>query len=91
MCAAGRGRCGMTIEETAAPDFTALFGIAVRTRREQMGLLQEQVARLCDCSRPTIISIEQGKTSAGIDLALRIAKELRLSVDDIIKLGVRGD
>lgn len=47
---------------------------------------QSEMARICDVSRQTIHSIEVSKYTPSVELALKIAKVLELSVEDIFEL-----
>ncbi|HEX7724542.1 MAG TPA: helix-turn-helix transcriptional regulator [Candidatus Paceibacterota bacterium] len=52
----------------------------VRTRA---GITQEALADAVDVSRQTVISIEKGKYTPSVTLALRIAAFFKLRVEDI--------
>jgi putative transcriptional regulator len=55
--------------------------------RVQAGdITQEELAKRVACSRQTIHSIESGKFSPSIELALRIARALDVSVADLFLL-----
>lgn len=58
-----------------------LFGLAVRRRREQLGLSQEAFAEKAGVHRTYISSIELGKVQVSIGVAQRLAEalEVRLS------------
>ncbi|MBN2797419.1 MAG: helix-turn-helix transcriptional regulator [Clostridia bacterium] len=47
---------------------------------------QEQLAEIVDCTRQTIIALEQNKYNPSLVLALRIARALNVSVEDIFFL-----
>ncbi len=47
---------------------------------------QSEMARACDVSRQTIHSIEVSKYTPSVELALKIAKVLDLSVEDIFQI-----
>lgn len=55
----------------------------VRQQRQANKWSQEQFAELVDVSRQTIISIEKGKFDPSLQLALRIAKLLKMPVEAI--------
>ncbi len=44
--------------------------------RKHLNLTQEELARLVDVTRQTIISLEQGKYNPSLDLAHKITKAL---------------
>jgi transcriptional regulator with XRE-family HTH domain len=57
------------------------LGTAVRQRRQEMGLSQEQLARLVDLSRATISELENGKLKdLGSNRVERLANELGFAV-----------
>jgi len=51
--------------------------------RTQASVTQEVLAEAVDVSRQTIISIEKGKYTPSVTLALRIAEFFKLHVEDI--------
>jgi putative transcriptional regulator len=51
--------------------------------RTERSVTQEALAEAADVSRQTIISIEKGKYTPSVDLALRIAAFFKLRVEDI--------
>ncbi len=58
----------------------------VKQLREKTGLSQEKLARLADVSNNTIINIEAGKqNNPTIETLKKIAKALKVGVDDLIK------
>ncbi|OQA70518.1 MAG: anaerobic benzoate catabolism transcriptional regulator [Parcubacteria group bacterium ADurb.Bin247] len=58
----------------------------VKRLREKTGLSQEKLARLADVSNNTIINIEAGKqNNPTIETLKKIAKALKVGVDDLIK------
>jgi putative transcriptional regulator len=55
--------------------------------RVQAGdITQDELAKRVACSRQTIHSIESGKFNPSIELALRIAHALEVSVADLFRL-----
>jgi len=57
-----------------------------RIRRAQSDYTQEQLADIADCTRQTIIALEQNKYNPSLTLALKIAKALDAKVEDIFYL-----
>ena len=49
-------------------------------------LRQEDMAKLLDVSRQTIIAIENDKYNPTLELAMKIAKLLKMHVEDIFSL-----
>lgn len=58
----------------------------VHKLRKAMKLTQEDLAKRLGVTRQTIISIEQGKYIASLPLALKMAKEFCVSVENIFTL-----
>ena len=58
----------------------------VKQLRKQAGLRQEDLAKLLGVSRQTIIAIENDKYDPTLELAMKIAKQLGLSVEEIFFL-----
>ncbi len=58
----------------------------VKQLRKQAGLRQEDLAKLLGVSRQTIIAIENDKYDPTLELAMKIAKQLGLGVEEIFFL-----
>lgn len=58
----------------------------VKQLRKQMGLRQEDMAKVLGVSRQTIIAIENDKYNPTLELAMKISKLLNLHVDEIFFL-----
>lgn len=56
---------------------------AVRQRRRELRITQAELAEASDVSRQTIIAIEQGDYAPSVFLALRIARTLGSTVEDL--------
>jgi len=56
------------------------FGAAVRGRRRELGLTQEDLALEASVGRRFVIDLEAGKATASLGLALRCAQLLGLDV-----------
>ncbi len=54
--------------------------------RQQRGLTQESLAQAIGVTRQTVIAVEQGKFRPSVELALRLARELEVSVHDVFWL-----
>ena len=61
----------------------------VKPLRKQAGLCQEDMARELGVSRQTIIAIENDKYNPTLELAMKIARLLKLHVDEIFFLDDR--
>lgn len=59
---------------------------SVRGRRQEAGLTQEDLAVQCGVSRQTIIALEKGGYEPSLGLAMRVARALAVSVDELFSL-----
>ena len=58
----------------------------IRSRRKDLGLSQEELAKKCGVSRQTVQTvnaIENNKYDPTLALAFRLARELKLTVDEL--------
>jgi putative transcriptional regulator len=58
----------------------------VRERRQELGLTQEELGEATQVTRQTIISLEKGGYTPSVELALKIARKLNVSVEDLFWL-----
>ena len=58
----------------------------IKQLRKSEGLRQEDMAKILGVSRQTIIAIENDKHNPTLELAMKIARLLRLHVEDIFIL-----
>ena len=58
----------------------------IKQLRKAAGLRQEDMAKILDVSRQTIIAIENDKYNPTLVLAMKIAKLLKMHVEDIFSL-----
>lgn len=58
----------------------------IKQLRKEAGLRQEDMAKELGVSRQTIIAIENDKYNPTLELAMKIAKLLKLHVDEIFFL-----
>ncbi|WP_225421105.1 helix-turn-helix domain-containing protein [Sphingomonas parva] len=61
-----------------------LIGSRVRKLREEQGISQENMARLCGIERSYYGRIERGKANIGIELLLRIAAALAVGLPELV-------
>ena len=61
----------------------SLFGIAVRKRRQQLGLSQEDFADKAGIHRTYVSSIELGKVQVSIGIASQLAEALEIPLSKI--------
>ena len=55
----------------------------IKQLRKAAGLRQEDMAKMLDVSRQTIIAIENDKYNPTLELAMKISKLLKMHVEDI--------
>ncbi|OAA90416.1 helix-turn-helix transcriptional regulator [Clostridium ljungdahlii] len=58
----------------------------IKVLRKQLGLRQEDVANALNVTRQTINAIENSKYNPTLDLAMRLAKLLNTTVDELFTL-----
>ena len=61
----------------------------IRSRRKELGLSQEELARRCGVSRQTINAIENNKYDPTLALAFHLARELQCTVDALLSPGAK--
>ena len=61
------------------------LGIAVRRRRQKLGLSQEEFAELAEIHRTYVSSIESGKVAVGIEVCSKVAKALNTPLHLLIR------
>ncbi len=57
--------------------------VALKDARKQRGITQEELARAVGVTRQTIISLENGRYTASLLLAHKIAKFFGVKIEDI--------
>lgn len=63
----------------------AAFGLAVRARREALGLSQEALAERCDLDRTYISGVERGRRNPTVQAVFRIAQGLEAPASDLVR------
>lgn len=63
----------------------------VRALRKQQSLRQEDLAEALGVSRQTVIAIENGRYSPSLELALKMARYFKTSVESVFSLDEGGD
>ncbi len=58
----------------------------VRELRKAQGYRQEDLAAALGVSRQTIIAIESGRYNASLELAIRLARQLQTTVEELFLL-----
>ena len=61
------------------------LGLAIRKRRETLGLSQESLAEASDCHRNYIGIVERGVQNITIDMLTRFADGLKCKAGDLLK------
>jgi len=64
-------------------DFLAALGAAIRTRRIELGLSQEELADSIGLHRTYIGGVERGERNLGVENLARFARGLRLKVSEL--------
>mgnify|MGYP001086373857 CR=1 FL=1 len=55
----------------------------VRERRQELDLTQEELGAATHVTRQTIIALEKGGYTPSVELALKIARELKTAVEQL--------
>ena len=58
----------------------------IRALRAEQKVTQQELADLCNCTRQTIIALEQEKYVPSLILAIKIAQVFGKKVDDVFQL-----
>ena len=58
----------------------------IKRLRKALGLRQEDLAQRCGVSRQTIVAVENDKYDPTLPLALRLARELGTTVEELFHL-----
>jgi transcriptional regulator with XRE-family HTH domain len=66
-------------------DIRKRFGGAVRIRRVELNLSQEELAERADLHRTYISDLERGKRNVSLENIEKLAKALNLSMADLMK------
>ncbi len=57
----------------------------LKDKRERAGISQEKLAQIIDVTRQTIISVEKGKYTPSLELALKLSKVFKCKVEDLFE------
>jgi transcriptional regulator with XRE-family HTH domain len=68
------------------PDIRERFGFAVKVRREELGLTQEDLAEKAQLHRTYISDIERGSRNVSLINIEHLAEALSLAMSDLFKL-----
>ena len=56
------------------------FGTAIRERRKRLGYTQGELAKMCDVGVMFVSQLENGKPTAQLDKAIRVANMVGLNI-----------
>ena len=70
----------------ATPDIRERFGFAVKSRREELGLTQEEFADKAGVHRTYLSDIERGSRNVALINIERIAVALALKISELFRL-----
>jgi transcriptional regulator with XRE-family HTH domain len=70
---------------SASPAFQAALGLAVKARREELGLTQEQLANDTDLHQRWVSNIETGKRNPSYGSLRRLAAGLDLTASELLQ------
>lgn len=69
---------------TASPAFQVALGLAVKARRQELGITQEQLAHETELHQRWISNVETGKRNPSYGSLRRLAAGLGLPVSELI-------
>ncbi len=78
------------MKKRGKPDIRERFGFAVRVRREELGLTQEDLADKAGIHRTYVSDIERGSRNVSIINIERLALALELRLSELFRLVERG-
>jgi DNA-binding XRE family transcriptional regulator len=68
------------------PDnFAEIIGAAIKSKRESLGLTQNELSELVGIKRPNIARLEKGSTLPNISTLIKLSRGLSISLLDILK------
>lgn len=60
------------------------FGLAIRIKRQRMGITQTELAKLAGINRSYLSELEQGKAGISLERAEKLAKTLNCELRELI-------
>ena len=78
------------MKKRSPPDIRERFGFAVRVRREELGLTQEDLADKARIHRTYLSDIERGTRNVSLINIERVAAALSLPVSELFRLVERS-
>ena len=82
----GRATAGLFLVLRRQGDIRERFGFAVKTRREELGLTQEDLADKARIHRTYLSDVERGSRNLSLINVERIAVALSLSLSELFEL-----
>ena len=77
------------IKKQPKPDIKTRFGLAIKQRRQELGISQEALAESAGLHRTYVADIERGARNLSLANIEKLAKALQLSISDLFaKYGV---
>jgi transcriptional regulator with XRE-family HTH domain len=74
------------MRKRSQPDIRERFGFAVKDRREQLGLTQEDLAHKAEIHRTYLSDIERGSRNVSLINIERIAAALSLPISELFQI-----
>ena len=78
------------MKKRSTPDIRERFGFAVRVRREELGLTQEDLADRARIHRTYLSDIERGTRNVSLINIERVAAALSLPISELFRLVERS-
>ena len=78
------------MKKRSKPDIRERFGFAVKVRREELGLTQEDLAHKAAIHRTYLSDIERGSRNVSLINIERVATALSLPVSELFRLVERS-
>jgi transcriptional regulator with XRE-family HTH domain len=71
-------------------DIASQFGLAVRSRRDEVGITQERLAALAKINRSYVGDVERGSRNVSLRNVVKLAQALGLTADELVRRAVQG-
>jgi transcriptional regulator with XRE-family HTH domain len=78
------------MSKRAKPDIRERFGFAIKTRREELNLTQEDLADKAGIHRTYLSDVERGSRNLSLINIERLAAALSISMSDLFRLVERS-
>ena len=73
----------MLIKKGTKTDIRTRFGLAIKQRRQELGISQEALAERAELHRTYVADIERGARNLSLENIEKLAKALQLSISDL--------